>query len=109
MGVVGIGEGFKAYFTQGCETVTLLHLVDGEERVRPPAPTVGVLAEVARSGRPVRVDDYRPGRPRHAGADGLTGGEDEGGSVLAVPMLVVIKSVADHVDRLKPLGRLMAP
>jgi predicted PurR-regulated permease PerM len=31
------------------------------------------------------------------------------GTVLAVPMLVVIKSVADHVDTLKPLGRLMAP
>jgi predicted PurR-regulated permease PerM len=31
------------------------------------------------------------------------------GTVLAVPMLVVIKSVADHVDRLRPLGRLMAP
>jgi predicted PurR-regulated permease PerM len=32
-----------------------------------------------------------------------------GGTILAVPMLVVIKSVADHVDRLKPVGRLMAP
>jgi predicted PurR-regulated permease PerM len=31
------------------------------------------------------------------------------GTILAVPMLVVIKSVADHVDRLKPIGRLMAP
>ena len=31
------------------------------------------------------------------------------GTVLAVPMLAVIKSVADHVDRLKPVGRLMAP
>jgi predicted PurR-regulated permease PerM len=31
------------------------------------------------------------------------------GTILAVPMLVIIKSVADHVDRLKPLGRLMAP
>jgi predicted PurR-regulated permease PerM len=31
------------------------------------------------------------------------------GTVLAVPMLVVIKSVADHVGALKPLGRLMAP
>jgi predicted PurR-regulated permease PerM len=31
------------------------------------------------------------------------------GTILAVPMLVVIKSVADHVDTLKPLGRLMAP
>lgn len=31
------------------------------------------------------------------------------GTILAVPMLVVIKSIADHVDRLKPLGRLMAP
>jgi predicted PurR-regulated permease PerM len=33
----------------------------------------------------------------------------EWGTVLAVPMLVVIKSVADHVDPLKPVGRLMAP
>ena len=31
------------------------------------------------------------------------------GTLLAVPMLVVIKSIADHVDALKPLGRLMAP
>jgi predicted PurR-regulated permease PerM len=33
----------------------------------------------------------------------------EWGTLLAVPMLVVIKSVADHVERLKPIGRLMAP
>ncbi len=33
----------------------------------------------------------------------------EWGTFLAVPMLVVIKSVADHVAALKPLGRLMAP
>jgi predicted PurR-regulated permease PerM len=31
------------------------------------------------------------------------------GTVLAVPMLVVIKSIADHVDRFRPVGRLMAP
>jgi predicted PurR-regulated permease PerM len=31
------------------------------------------------------------------------------GTILAVPMLVIIKSIADHVDRLKPIGRLMAP
>ncbi len=31
------------------------------------------------------------------------------GTLLAVPMLVVIKSVADRVDRLRPLSRLMAP
>jgi len=31
------------------------------------------------------------------------------GTILAVPMLVVMKSVADHVDRLEPVGRLMAP
>ena len=31
------------------------------------------------------------------------------GTILAVPMLVVIKSVADHVGHLKPIGRLMAP
>ena len=30
------------------------------------------------------------------------------GTILAVPMLAVIKAVADHVDPLKPLGRLMA-
>jgi predicted PurR-regulated permease PerM len=32
----------------------------------------------------------------------------EVGTILAVPMLVVIKSVADHVTSLKPVGRLMA-
>jgi predicted PurR-regulated permease PerM len=31
------------------------------------------------------------------------------GTVLAVPMLVIVKSTADHVPRLRPLGRLMAP
>jgi predicted PurR-regulated permease PerM len=31
------------------------------------------------------------------------------GTILAVPMLVTVKSVADHVDRLRPIGRLMAP
>jgi predicted PurR-regulated permease PerM len=31
------------------------------------------------------------------------------GTVLAVPMLVIVKSVADHVKPLRPLGRLMAP
>ena len=31
------------------------------------------------------------------------------GTILAVPMLVVIKSTADRVEALKPLGRLMAP
>jgi predicted PurR-regulated permease PerM len=30
------------------------------------------------------------------------------GTLLAVPMLAVVKSVADHVEGLKPLGRLMA-
>ncbi len=31
------------------------------------------------------------------------------GTLLAVPMLVVVKSVADHVPSLKPVSRLMAP
>lgn len=31
------------------------------------------------------------------------------GTILAVPMLVILKAVADHVDRLKPVSRLMAP
>ena len=31
------------------------------------------------------------------------------GTILAVPMLVIVKAVADHTPDLKPLGRLMAP
>lgn len=31
------------------------------------------------------------------------------GTILAVPMLVVLKSVADRVTPLKPIGRLPAP
>lgn len=31
------------------------------------------------------------------------------GTVLGVPMLVIIKSVADHVQQLRPVGRLMGP
>lgn len=31
------------------------------------------------------------------------------GTILAVPMLVILKSIADHVQPLKPVGRLMAP
>jgi predicted PurR-regulated permease PerM len=31
------------------------------------------------------------------------------GTILAVPMLVIVKAVADHVPRLKPVGRLLAP
>ena len=31
------------------------------------------------------------------------------GTVLAVPMLVVIKAFGDHVDGLRPIGRLLAP
>jgi predicted PurR-regulated permease PerM len=31
------------------------------------------------------------------------------GTILAVPMLAVVKCVADHTERFKPVGRLMAP
>ena len=31
------------------------------------------------------------------------------GTLLAVPMLVVMKAVADHVQRLSPVARLMTP
>lgn len=31
------------------------------------------------------------------------------GTILAVPMLVVLKSLGDHVESLKPVGRLLAP
>lgn len=34
---------------------------------------------------------------------------DAWGTVLAIPMLVVIKSIADRVHALRPVGRLMAP
>jgi PAS domain S-box-containing protein len=74
------------------ETETLLHLLDGAERDRPAAPLGGgVIAEVARTGRAVRVDDYRADRDPLAAADDVTGGEDAGGSVLAVPMLAGIR------------------
>lgn len=31
------------------------------------------------------------------------------GTILAVPMLVIVKSIADHVPSLRPIGRLLAP
>jgi predicted PurR-regulated permease PerM len=31
------------------------------------------------------------------------------GTILAVPMLVVVKSICDHVDSLTPVSRLLAP
>ena len=31
------------------------------------------------------------------------------GTILAVPMLVIVKAVADHLESLKPVSRLMAP
>ena len=31
------------------------------------------------------------------------------GTILAVPMLVILKSVADHVPSMRPVGKLMAP
>jgi predicted PurR-regulated permease PerM len=31
------------------------------------------------------------------------------GTILAVPMLVIVKSIADHIEPLKPLSRLMSP
>jgi predicted PurR-regulated permease PerM len=31
------------------------------------------------------------------------------GTILAVPMLVIVKAVADHTPSLKPIGRLLAP
>lgn len=31
------------------------------------------------------------------------------GPILAVPMLVIVTSIGDHMDGLKRIGRLMAP
>jgi len=76
------------------ETVTLLRLVQNAERPRPAAPLGrGVLAEVARTGRPVRVAEYDPERSPLAAADDVVGDAGPAGSVLAVPMLVGIQLV----------------
>ena len=76
------------------ETVTLLRLVRNVERGRPAAPLGrGVIAEVARTGRPVRGDVYDATRSPLAAADDVVGDAGPAGSVLAVPMLVGIQLV----------------
>ena len=56
----------------------------------------------------VRLKPDTTNSHRHEYADGDV---DLGpwGTILAVPMLVIVKSVADHVESLKPVSRLMSP
>src|SRR5262245_47299041 len=53
----------------------------------------------------------RADRVVHGRTDGGTAerppARTQRGTVLAVPMLVIIRSVADHVEPFKPLGRLI--
>jgi PAS domain S-box-containing protein len=67
-----------------------IHWEAGEERVRPTAPLgSGVLADVARSGRTVRIATVGPDTASLEALQDLVGGSAAGvGSVLAVPMLV---------------------
>jgi PAS domain S-box-containing protein len=69
--------------------VTKLRLVRGVERPRPPRRLGhGVVAEAARTGRPVRFTDYDGERYALAAADDLVGDGGPAGSVLAVPMMI---------------------
>ena len=71
---------------------TALRMVRGVERVRTPqALGAGPLAEVARTGRAVRIDDYDPERVPLASADDVVGDGGPAGSVLVVPMRLGIR------------------
>ncbi|HVE79355.1 MAG TPA: PAS domain S-box protein [Gemmatimonadaceae bacterium] len=73
---------------------TSLRLVRGVERTRPPQRLGhGVIAEAARAGRPVRVDDYDAERFALAAADDVVGDGGPAGSVLAAPMMIGIRLV----------------
>ena len=91
------------------ETRTLLRLVNGQDSPRAPVPlAAGVVAEVARSGRPVRVTDYDAAtNPLTAADDAIPEGE-RAASVLAVPMLMGIRLVGVLVVYSRDAGRYAA-
>jgi PAS domain S-box-containing protein len=66
---------------------TAIRQVRGVDRPRPPAPLGdGVVAEVARTGRAVRIDAYDAERSELAARDDLVGDGGPAASVLAVPL-----------------------
>jgi two-component system NtrC family sensor kinase len=66
---------------------TALRLVGGRPRPRPELPLgAGPLALAARSGAPVRLDEYDAAREPLAAADDVVGDAGPARSVLAVPM-----------------------
>ena len=69
------------------ETRTLLRLLNGVDSPREPVPLAGgVVGEVARTGRPVRVSDDAVASPLAAADDVVPEGVSAG-SLLAVPLL----------------------
>ena len=74
---------------------TLLRVVRGKERPRAPQPLGrGPLAEVAATGRAVRIADWDPATAPLASADDVVGDGGPAGSLLAVPMMVGIQLIA---------------
>jgi PAS domain S-box-containing protein len=66
---------------------TALRLVRGAPRPLPEAPLrAGPIGEAARTGAPVRVDEYDPARSPLAADDDVVGDAGPARSVLAVPM-----------------------
>ena len=78
---------------RGTATIAL-HIDGGSERTRGVEPLGGVLAEVARTGKPVRLASIGPDAATLAAAAELLGGTSAGaGSILAAPMLLGIQLV----------------
>ena len=88
------------------ETRTLLRLVNGQETPRAPVPlAAGIVADVARSGRPSRVVDYDSATNPLAVADDAIPEGAAAASVLAVPMLMGIRLVGVLVVYSRDAGR----
>ncbi len=83
---------------------TALRMVRGVEHPRGPQPLAGgPLAEVVRSGRPVRLGDYQPAQS----ADDVVGDAEPARSILAVPMrigLQVVGVLAVHAEARSAYG-----
>jgi PAS domain S-box-containing protein len=73
---------------------TSLRFVRGSESPRPAMPLGGgPIAEVARTGRPIRLDRYDRSVTPFAAGDDVVGDGGPAGSVLAVPMLLGVRLV----------------
>ncbi len=73
---------------------TALRIVRGMERARAPQSLgAGVIADVARTGRAVRLQSYDPTYVALAASDDLVGDGGPADSVLAVPMMLGLRLV----------------